>query len=269
MDDGRVPAGCSVVISPWTSSVLWLLTGCWGTPSAGLGELSVRELTMEGAEADLRVEIDNPWPVGTTVQTSWELAVRDHVVAHGEAAPTELAASGPTSLQVPVAFTWAALWQAAGGAGEATPYRATLSVTGDTPMGPWTLPIVHEGELPGVRLPTVEALGVRVDELSLARIRVTLLLDLDVAIDALRWTLRVGTQDLVHGSVERAEGQVLLPASLELARSLEAARTLLGSGIGAELTGSLPTPMGVLPLEYQRRWDVAAALGLAPRPAAP
>jgi len=248
---------------------LLLLVGCGWAPSAGLGDLEVRELTMTGATADLTVDIDNPWPVGTTVGTRWELAVRDEVIAQGEAPPTELVASGPTELTIPVVFTWAELWRAAGGSDIPSPYRATLSVTGEGPFGTWTLPIVHEGELPPVRLPSLDALGVRIDEVSLVRWKLTLLARVDVPIDALTWAISVGTQQLVHGSVDRAEGQVELPVALELHRGFEAARTLLAAGVGAGLSGRATTPLGEIPLVYQRRWSVAAALGLAPSAPSP
>jgi len=244
------------------------LTGCGWATSAQLGDLSVHELSMEGLSGELAVEVDNPWPVSSEVTADWALDVRDEVLAHGEAGPTVIAASESTTLRLPVQLGWQELWAAAGGAGQPTPYRATVQVTGTSPLGAWTVPVVYEGELPAVRLPELSGLGIAVDEVSLARLRLRLLASTDVPIEALAWHVRLGSEAVAHGTLARADGRVELPVVFELSRGLAALRTVLDRGAEASLTGQVDTPLGPLPLAYQRTWDVAAALGVASATAA-
>lgn len=235
--------------------LLSLLLGCSGyAPSASLGDLQVRSLTMDGAEADLHVVIDNPWPMSTGVGAEWALTVAGRPVASGVAPEGTVAASSPTAMVVPIEWRWADLWAASGAVGTAAPYTVSLDLHGATPLGVWHLPVETEGTLPALRLPTFDVLGFRIDEVSLTRFAATLTAVVDVPLSDLDWSLWVGSVPLVHGTMDRGEGELAFPVVVEIGQATAALVTSLQHGVGLELKATLVTPLGPLPVDYRGSW---------------
>jgi hypothetical protein len=234
--------------------LLSLLIACTGfVPSASLGELDVRSVDMQGAEAVVQVVVDNPWPVGAAVGADWSLSVDERVVASGVAPLGAVEASGSSTLGVPVRWRWADLW-AVTGAGADAPYALSVQLHGSSAWGDTTLPLQVEGVLPGLRLPRFELLDWRVDELSLSRVAGTVTARVDLPVREVDWALVVGVVPLMHGRLERGEGELRLPVVLELGQGGSALLSAMQHGVGVRLDALLDSPLGELPLHYDARW---------------
>ncbi len=234
---------------------LSLLVGCAGyTPSASLGELQVRSLSMEGAEGLVQVVVDNPWPVSADVGADWSLVVAGVEVASGHAPEGAVAASSPSVIEVPIHWRWVDLWSAAGAMGDEVPYGVSLDVHGTTALGAWHLPVATEGTLPAVRLPSLGGLGFVIDEVSLVRLAARVTAVVDVPLRDLDWAVRVGAVPLFHGRLERGEGALAFPLVVEIGQATAALVTALQQGLGLQLKATVVTPLGDLPVDLQGQW---------------
>lgn len=233
---------------------LFLLAACGRfVPSASLGDLDVRSVDMEGLDAELAVVVDNPLPVGAAIGVDGAVRVDQVTVAEVHLAEGQVVASGASEVVVPVRLPWAPLW-AAVGAGVDVPYVVELDLNGHHPLGAWSFPVRTEGTLPGVRLPTVVFHGLVLDEVSLARVAATVVLEVDLPLEALTWSLSGGGVPLVHGALDRGEGKLRLPTVVELAHGPAAMFGALRSGVVFDLDAVLVTPLGRLPIDHRSRW---------------
>jgi hypothetical protein len=235
---------------------LLLLVACGFAPSATLGDLSVTELTLTGATAELAVAVDNPWPIGATADARWAFTVNEQTVASGESAGLEVASRDQSTLRVPISWRWSDLWAAAGEIGQAVPYRAELYLQGEHALGTWSLPLVVEGTLPALSIPTVDLLGWRVDEVSPWRLAWTFTVGVHgpLPLTDLRWAATLGGAVIAQGGVTVANGLVELPIAIELANLPDAAMNVVNLGMAFDVDGGVETPIGRLPLHYGLAW---------------
>lgn len=244
-------------------ALLLLTPACGFAPSASLGDLTVRELSVEGARADLAVTIDNPWPVGATANAKWALTVNEQAVASGASTALEVASRDRSTVVVPIAWKWSDLWRAAGHVGEAVPYQAELVLEGEHAFGAWSLPLSIEGTLPALSIPKVDLLGWRIDEVSPWRIAWTVSVGVrgPLPLTALHWSVTLGGAVIAHGGLSAASGVVEVPVVIELAALPGAAMNALEAGMSLAVDGAIDTPIGRLPLQYSLDWRPMAPGG--------
>jgi hypothetical protein len=243
------------------------------TPQVRVDRLEPGAVSWEAVEADLVLDIENPNPVGLSLERwAWDLDVDGRDLLAGEDADgMELEPRGRSELAIPVRLAFADLLEAArAGKGEAPreslPFTASGVLGFGTPLGIVDVPFEHDGTLPVLRRPDVRVEGVRVEKLDALRGRAELAVDIQVAhrggaaldLGALGWDLSLGGYDVADGSLDQvgrlADGEtrtVSLPVGFNL---LE-----LGALVARNLQQRKPVPVG-----FRGRVDVNTPLGALP-----
>lgn len=240
------------------------LLGCGllRSPSPEVRGLSLTHLDREGAGLEVDLAVDNPLWVDVPLQRlGWELSVAERTVASGERQHTLILAAGQaTPVPVPVEVRYADLWEAARRIFEPEiPYRVALELGLLIPTGPITVPIVHEGTLPRLRLPSVDVIDV---DLSWDGAWLLLELSLELglpegwAMSGLDWSIEVDALQLSKGAVEVSpEGALQLPVRFDPRQTAWASWSwaqgearILSLGLG----GQLQTPLGTVPVAFRQ-----------------
>jgi len=237
--------------------LLLLATACSYTPTVAPHDVAVRDLTLTGATVDVTVAVHNPLPASADVDAHWRLLLDGVQVTEGVVTDLAVAPGSDSLLSVPVALRWTDLWAATGTVGQPLPWRVELDLAGHTAIGSWSVPYAHEGELPALAWPDASLVDWRLDRFDTEKAAATLVVDVDHAVvQAFQWGAHVGVVPLAHGSLDRAEGRTELPVVIEVGRALEALRTVAAVGLGFTLEGEMHTPLGMLPVALDRRWNL-------------
>ncbi len=230
-------------------------------PSARVEGVSLTDLGLSQASAEVAVAVDNPLLVDVPLEGwRWELSVADHAVGRGAgAAPLVLAANGVTTVPIPVEVVYAELAAAAGQAGSEVPYEVRVELDVATPRGAVTLPLAHQGTLPRLEAPTLDVVAVRP---GLDGARLTLEVELAVglppglAIEALAFSASVGGAVIGEGAVLPGEdGRLVLPLAVDASQAAAASWAAAWGQAGAvslTLDGRVATPLGSVPVRWER-----------------
>lgn len=172
----RVPVPVLVAFALSLSGCTALLQTLRGTvepPRAVFRSAALTGIDLDAATIDAQFRLENPNPVGVTLQRlTWAFSLDGTRVVDGTLpGGLRLAPSGSTPLVLPVRVPFASvpgLLTTFAGRDEA-PYVVEGRATVRTPLGDVAIPLRFKGMLPIPKLPTVALRSVRIESLSLVR----------------------------------------------------------------------------------------------------
>lgn len=271
--------------APVLASLL-LVTGCQQLdkmpdlrellPKVRFGDLKVEGLTFQQLDGKMILEIDNPYPVGLALKkTDWKLALAGHPFLDGtdsSGVDVEPAATG--KVRIPFAMRFVDAFQVASdlGATDRIPFALDTELGFDTPIGPVTVPLHHEGELPALHAPKVRLRALRIETFQPLKNQASLALDLTLrseqpsalTFETFAWGVKLAGNDVASGTTAigavTGEKDVTLPIDLNL---LGIGETILEAltkkaELKVRLTGDaqVGTPFGVVPLAIDEVADL-------------
>lgn len=205
-------------------------------PSARIAGVGFENLSLESLTLRFDVEVGNPYSFAlplTRMDYALNSGGRSFLSGASDVGGT-VPARGKRTIPLSAAIRFSDLMSIVGGLqpGKTVPYEAALSLTADAPaIGPVSVPIKHEGEVPIPAVPEVAITSIRWDELSLNHARATVAMDVKntndfaVGLNEMGYALKLGGQEVADGRVSRstqfAKGQkrnVEIPISFSPAR---------------------------------------------------
>ncbi len=258
------------------------LTGCEAArnilsgmdkPSASISGVKLQSLNLDGATLLFDVDVANPYSVPLPlVNLGYALASKGNKFLEGAAnVQGTIPAKGSRTLQVPATVAFNNLMKTVSGItpGSVVPYTADLSLAVDAPgVGPLTLPLRKEGELPVPTVPSVDLKSIEWKSLDLNKAEAVLNLNVGnnnkfpLDLSKLAYDLSLGDKKVAAASVAnsakfRAGGSadLAIPISIKpIELGLGALQMLGGKGGGYKIAGSLTgnTPFGPLELPYEK-----------------
>jgi len=253
------------------------------TPEASVETARIAGLDFDAARLLVDVRVDNPNPVKINVAgLDYELRLDGERALAGDSGErTEIPARGSGTLAVPITLTYAELQdQFAGLRGrDSVDYAIDFGVTVDVPLlGERRVPASVSGTMPIPQRPGITLRDLRVDHLGFDGARVVVDVEVsnpntfDLALDALRYDLRVDGRDWASGFLARStrigpDERATLSIPLELdfaAMSAGVRQMLLGGGrVEYDLSGVLSGAAGEALLgQFELPFDDAGAVGL-------
>lgn len=245
-------------------------------PRVNFERFDVHTLDWDGADVDFVFKVENPNPVGFTVDRfAYDLAFQEVSFLNGDdPGGLELLAGDASELALPVGLVWADLWdlvQALRGEDEVS-FRLQGGFGFDTSVGPVDVLFDDGGSFPAPRKPAMDFGRLRVDELDLLGARLALELETDndhgsvlsfltttFAVEAGGISLGGGVQESL-GDVPGATTAVFeLPLEVDFIDVGTAAYDLLTGNdleLSLEASTDVDTPFGLLPLEVKRAGQV-------------
>lgn len=264
-----------------------LLTGCnsmqkilagLDTPTANIKGVRFDGLSLEQANMLFDIEISNPYSVALPLTSiDYGLATEGAPFASGKVAlERSVPAKGSRTITLPVNLAFAELLKSASGVrlGQIVPYKADMSLSVNAPaVGPLSLPLSRNGEVPVPAVPTVSLKSVAFEALTLSEAAAVLKIDIantnefDIDLNKFRYVLKLGGADIAATEVSQAAsfkpGQNrsleipirFKPSSLGLA----VFNMLGGKNAIFELSGDmqLGTRFGALSLPYRQTGTTA------------
>ncbi len=249
--------------------------GVLSAPTADVDGVSVTSLGLTEAEVQIGVGVHNPLWVDVPVDAlRWEMRVADVTLGDGVSSQQHVLPSQQrTVLPVPVQIRYADLWAAAKEtmSNEGVPYTVLFELDTQTPRGPETLEMRHDGQLPVLRAPSLDLVDIDVGIEDDGRLRVELGLHLglpqDYSIVDLQWGVSVDGVSLTDGRVQAdGSGTLRLPVFFDARATAEATWAYAwgeAKAMQVMLSGNVSTPFGTVPLSLDRQ------VALSEAPAAP
>lgn len=171
----------------WTPAVC-LLAGCslirsltasgFQKPELTFKEARLPKIDFNGAQLDLVFLVNNPNSQGLDLtKADYALEIEGHHVLAGKPQNGLIIPGGATTeVTFPATFTWNDIAPALEAlfAQDQVKYKATGALGIDTPLGPLTLPLAHEGTFPSPKLPKFDVGSPQITSVSLTGARLSL-----------------------------------------------------------------------------------------------
>lgn len=247
------------------------------TPKARFQELKVKDIDFERLDGRFVLEVDNPYPLDLDFSSSsWKLGLAGHPFLDGVNDENVVIAPSDTSV-VRIPFTMGfvdALKVAAdvADASDTLPYSFDVDFAFKTPIGPVTVPVHHEGDMPALRAPNVALRALRIEKLDILKNKASLALDLNLhsdqpsalSFDTFAWGVKLAGSDVASGStaIGPVDGDKLvsLPIDLNLLGIGEAIVNALTKKsplkVRLKADASVGTPFGAIPLSVDEVADL-------------
>ncbi len=249
------------------------LQGIVQPPTVALDRARFVAADWDSLRVDLHVAVHNPNTVGVKIDGyGMTVAVDGLTLLDGDIdEPLDLRGGATADLILPAHIRWAELGERVLGR-TSVPSKLPYSIQGrlrfTTPIGPLEVPFEDRGEIPVLRPPSVLPVGLRVEEASLASVRVALDLDISseggeaMSLTAFTHDVAINGDSLIRGRfdapVQVARGEaVRRTVSVDISMRQVAgalASALLGGGdVDVALTceANIDTGYGELPWSYQ------------------
>lgn len=246
-------------------------------PKARFQEMKVKQIDFQKLNGRFVLEVDNPYPVNLDFSSSsWKLGLAGHPFLEGvNDEKTVIAPSETSTVQIPFMMRFVDALAVGGAAAEGSdtlPYAFDVDFAFQTPVGPATVPVHAEGDLPALHTPNVTLRALRIEKLDLLKNKASLALDLNLHSDqasaltfeTFDWGVKLAGSDVANGqtAIGPVEGDKLVTLPIDL--------NLLGIGeaIVNSLTGKSPmkvrlqaeaevgTPFGAIPLAVDEVADL-------------
>ena len=239
-------------------------------PSASIAGVSLQDLDLERVTLAFDVDITNPYAVALPLgNLTYGLTSGGRSVLSGDVRPTEsVPAGGSSRLKVPATLVFADLLAAVSGLrpGAVVPYEFDAQLDVDTPLGPLSLPLRKQGELPVPAVPELALESVQWGRLSMDEATATLKLRVgntnDFALDlaSMAYDLALGGHSIVSTSLSKPtsfgadeSAVVEVPISFKpMDLGFAVFKLLTGDGAGYALKGDMlvDTPFGPLTMPF-------------------
>jgi hypothetical protein len=245
-------------------------------PKVRFGDMLVEDLSFQKLDGKMVLEVDNPYPVGLALKkTDWKLSLAGHPFLDGsdsDGLDIDPAATG--KVRIPFSMKFVDAFQVAADLGDADqiPFGLETELGFDTPVGPITVPLRHQGQLPALHAPKVRLKALRIEKLNLLKNEASLALDLGLHSDqpsalnfeSFAWGLKLAGSDVASGSTVIGEvlgdKDVTLPIDLNL---LGIGEVVLGAltkkselKVRLSADAKVGTPFGVVPLAIDELADL-------------
>ncbi|MCX5660185.1 MAG: LEA type 2 family protein [Planctomycetota bacterium] len=242
-------------------------------PSASIKGVKLADFNAQGVNLLFDVEVSNPYEVPLPLANmGYSLAsgAQPFLTGKADVAGT-IPAKQSKRLTVPAAVNFAGLLKALGGVkpGSVVPYAASLDLSVSPPgVGPLSLPLKHEGEIPVPAVPEVQLTSVSWKNLSFEDATAVLKLNIkntnSFAVDLakLSYGLSLGGTKVAESSLASpakfaagGASDIEIPLSVKpINLGLAAFNMLRGSGANYEMAGlmNLGTPYGPLEMPYTK-----------------
>lgn len=246
-------------------------------PEVRFADLKVEEVDFKGLDGRFVLEVDNPYPLELNLaETSWKLGLAGHPFLDGtNEEGLSIAPSETSKVRIPFGLKWKNAFDVVTDAKgkDSLPYSLDTTLGFTTPIGPVSVPLKHDGELPALHAPKVSLKALRVEKLDLLKQTASLALDLGLTSDqasaltfetfsygvALAGT-SVATGDTKIGAVDGSK-DVTLPIDLKLLNLgvviVEAITKKTRLEVRLTADASVGTPLGVIPLSIDELADLA------------
>lgn len=246
-------------------------------PSAVIKGVRFQDLSLDAVTLALDVEVSNPYSMALPLtDVSYSLASGGKPFLSGQAASAgTIPAKQSRNFNVPARIVFADLLQTVQGIrpGSVVPYSAEVNLSVDPPaatgLGPLTLPVRKQGEVPVPAVPRVSLANVQWKDLSWTQASAVADLNIentnDFALDLrqLDYNLSLAGARVAQSGVSQAvkfdKGQtrtLQIPISFSPANlGLSAFNILKGQSADYEMTGDMnvQTPFGALAMPFARR----------------
>lgn len=243
-------------------------------PTVTFREAHIDRIDFVGADVTLVYDIDNPNPASIhLVNTSYELDVNGHPLAAGAPPNGFEFPHGQSQLVFPVRLVWLQVLPAleALATTDSVHYRASGTAGINTPFGPLTVDLAHEGTIPTPKLPQVAFESPQLQSLSPLGARIVIPMrfanpnGFPIPLAAVAGEVRIAGEAVAHltlppqGMVQAtSERTILVPLDIGfLSAGVAAARALQEGEAEIELVGSITVgPGAVLPVRHLQRVHV-------------
>lgn len=237
-------------------------------PAVAFRDAHVDRIDFVGADVTLIYDVDNPNPASIhLVNTSYELDVDGHPLAAGAPPNGFEFPHGRSQLAFPVRIVWLQVLPAlqALATTDSVHYRASGTVGIETPLGPLTLDLAHEGTIPTPKLPQVAFDSPKLTSLSPLGARIVIPMrftnpnGFPIPLASIAGEVRIAGEPVAHlalppqGMVQAiSERTVMVPLDIGfLSAGVAAARALQEGQAEIELEGSITVgPGAVLPVRH-------------------
>lgn len=245
-------------------------------PKVRFGDVKVEDLSFQKLDGKMVLEVDNPYPVGLALKkTDWKLALAGHPFLDGtDSTGLDLDPAATGKVRIPFSMRFVDAFQVASDLGntDRIPFALDTELGFDTPIGPVTIPLHHEGELPALHAPNVRLRALRIETFQPLKNQASLALDLTLRSDqpsaltfeTFAWGVKLAGSDVASGSTAigavTGEKDVTLPIDLNLLGIGEVIVQALTkkTELKVRLTGDaqVGTPFGVVPLAIDEVADL-------------
>lgn len=204
-------------------------------PQLRIASTELEALSFSGLTLVFNVEIRNPNPIGISLAGfDYELQIEDNPFVSGEVEETiAIAARGSSTVPLPVELSFEEVVESIGdlkGKEEAA-YQLASGFTFDLPvLGKLRVPLETSGSLPILRIPELQVVSLRLNEISLSGANLDLELELSnpnsfkVFVQSLEYHFQVEGQDWVSGMrqervrlAEKERALLTIPIELDFA----------------------------------------------------
>jgi LEA14-like dessication related protein len=237
-------------------------------PTVSFRDVRIDRIDFVGADVTLVYDVDNPNPASIhLVNTSYELDVDGHPLAAGAPPNGFEFPRGQSQLAFPVRIVWLQVLPAlqALATTDSVHYRASGTAGINTPLGPLTLDLAHEGTIPTPKLPQVAFDSPRLTSLSPLGARIVIPMRFanpnafPIPLAAIAGEVRIAGETVAHlalppqGMVQgTSERTIQVPLDIGfLSAGVAAARALHEGEAEITLEGSITVgPSAVLPIRH-------------------
>ncbi len=245
-------------------------------PKVRFADAKVEELSFQKLDGKMVLDVDNPYPVGLALKkTDWKLSLAGHPFLDGtDSTGLDIEPAGTGKVRIPFSMRFVDAFRVASDAGDTDrlPFALDTELGFDTPIGPISIPLHHEGDLPALHAPNVRLRALRIESFQPLRNEARLALDLTLrseqpsalTFETFAWGVKLAGNDVATGNAEvgaiAGEKDVTLPIDLNLvgigAVILDALTSK--SELKVRLTGDakVGTPFGVVPLAIDEVADL-------------
>lgn len=274
-----------MMLSFFAILMLSILTGCEtlqslansaSKPEVKITDAKLQDLSLDKVNLVLDVDISNPYSLPLPLSNlKYALASDGQNFLEGDAGVQgTIPANSSKTLPIPVAISYIPMLQVLKGVtpGSVIPYTAKLDLSVDAPgVGPITLPVEKEGELPIPAVPEVSLTNVEWQELSLNKAQATLNLEIKntnefpIELNQLQYKLHLGDVPVAQNQItqstkfgENATNTLKLPISLSpMQLGLAAFSLLQGKGSSYKMEGGLKvgSPFGPIELPFSKNGE--------------
>jgi LEA14-like dessication related protein len=217
------------------------LSGMPRRPEVAVSGAEIELLTFDEARVRFDVALANPNPVGVRLAGfDYRLTIDGVEFLTGTVdRAVSIAARGSSTIPVPVAFRYDALFSAVVRLAEAaeTPYEMSVGFSFDVPvLGRVRVPGSLKGTIPVIHVPQVRVAGLKLEQLMLTAASLVLSLEIrnpnafSLGLEAMEYSFDVGGKRWAAGTAAKADaiaargtGSLYLPITLDL---LSAGRTV-------------------------------------------
>lgn len=246
-------------------------------PEVRFSDLKVEQVDFKGMDGRFVLEVDNPYPLELKLsETSWKLGLAGHPFLDGTNEEGLAIAPAETSkVRIPFGLKWRNAFDVVTDAKgkDALPFSLDATLGFETPIGPVSVPLKHDGDLPALHAPKIALKGLRVEKLDLLKQTASLALDLGLSSDqgsALTFEtfgygislagIDVASGDTKIGAVE-GQKDVTLPIDLKLLNLgkvvVDAVTKKTRLEVRLKADANVGTPLGTIPLAIDELADLA------------